>query len=363
MSRNQIIILSVLGGIALVVYLTAAVVGYLLFNQRSASYASAAVQESVPSPPPPLTNIQTPVPITTPTFTPSPNPSPTSTPVVLATGTSTSTPESQSSQMLLSQSPVTAPSRVQADLSQINIKASGSFVLSEPYPLPNVLVTVTGGVAADAYRYGLVAITSVIGDGNQFLPLQQVTGPLFVSFDRLDEKMDLIDRSSFDYPYVEPLHPVDGFAFQMIFKNPDGRVQQIKELRGKISVQIPDPAQIVDVGEFGELFAQMSEHGPITLAQPELQDRGTFSLYLDEGQTSFYEQFSIKGVGGRVGQFDARLVDPQGQVIPSLGFAHNKGRIVNLPFPDQSEQYRLQLIFGYSPLIDIPFNLVDINLN
>jgi hypothetical protein len=234
-----------------------------------------------------------------------------------------------------------------------HIAQSGGVARGRSYSNPlEVTVEFTGGLAAEALKWGHVKITRATVDGNEPLELLRIGD----SFDDPEQTFLPIDRSAKDFFTQQLEHPPDGFRLTITYFKPAKAVTRLERLAGKLTLQIIDPEQVITMESVG---SRLSGPGVIQLRHPKLDDIGQFSLTIPEANRA---RLVVKGL--HMPDFDVRLVDALGRVAKASQTTTSIGdettRAFDYAIDRRSlEHARLEILFGYKSF-EAPFSFKDI---
>jgi hypothetical protein len=220
---------------------------------------------------------------------------------------------------------------------------------SEPI---EVSVDLTGGAAAEAYRYGNINVTSATDAAGASLE-ELKTG---FGEGRSESGFSVIDHSATDFFTNQPDQPAGGLRLKLRFFQPKPTITHVGNLAGNVTMQMPDPEKMVRIENAG---AQMSIPGNVQLNNPKFAALGNVSMVVSDHDRDHVQVI----IESKNEDFSVRLVDATGTVhFPQVTSRSGDSLSFAFPLKDGAmANTRLEIIWGYRS-IEVPFQFKNIEI-
>ena len=214
-------------------------------------------------------------------------------------------------------------------------------------------VDLTGGELADAIRYGKIHLTSATDPAGASL---EDLGS--IGFDGPTESgFSVIDRADTDFFTGLPEHPADGLRLKLYFVQPVPKIPEVGNLTGNLTVQMPDPARMLQIENAG---AQLAIPGNVQLDHPKLSTLGKVSLVVNDNDR---ESVQVVIESRHLEDVLVRAVDTSGKALRSGGsFQFGDSKSFVFPIKDGAlDRARLDIIWGYRSIV-LPFAFKNVKI-
>jgi hypothetical protein len=217
-----------------------------------------------------------------------------------------------------------------------------------------VLLDLTGGLAADAVRYGHVTLEPALTDADVAMEPLRVAG---ASGSDLGRELVAVNRNERHFSSHELMQPKDGLKLTITYARPETRFTQIKRITGTAVLQAIDPDQTVTLENVG---ARAADSGIIKLQHARLDEIGQFTLDLRDAE---HPELAVSG--RNLSDLGARLVDAAGRISIGKtggGFTANGTTTMGFTFTMETTSLptaRLEIVLGYKSFT-APFTVTDV---
>lgn len=243
----------------------------------------------------------------------------------------------------------TTPAYLKSEFTAHVIRSAGEHN-GKSYSNPIVVdADLTGGYAAQAFRYGKINISTSTGDEDD--PLDVLAIEDFFPLDSARDRFVVINRSSKDIITGQPKHPPDGIRLTVTLLKPEIGLAQVRRFGGTVALQTINPSKVVTITEISQV---LDNPGIVRLTDPRLVQVGMFSLVIEKNDP---DRLIIKGEANQ--EFDFRVVDDQAvEIRPGETSTSSMGTKSEKEYyfarATLSPDARLEIILGYDT-VDAPF--------